>query len=168
MKNITSKTILLIFFIITGCSTPYYQLVELESLKIKKDNNDFIASNHHLGMKFDFWANGGSTSFDVVNMSDKTIYIKYDECHLVINGESKDYYDNSLYTSTSSILKNRKRSNTTVQQLKIYGKSQINISSFSSTSSIVNSRSKTEEDKLVLILPPSSFKEIDGFKIQVV
>ena len=158
------NSFLLLLFM--SCNREYYQLVELESDVIKEDNNSLIASNDDLDLILDFWSNGGSTSFKVMNRSYKTLYIKHDECQLIINGRSKDYYDNSRYTSTSSLLNSKKRSSTAISPIKIYGKTQLNISTVTSSSSVLNSKSVTSEDKLIFVLHPDSYKNIEGFKIQ--
>lgn len=165
MKKIFSK-LLLFLFLCSGCGTTYYQLIELDSDIIKSNDKTLIASNNDLNIIFNFWSNGGSTNFSLINKSDETIYIKHDECQLIINGESMDYYDNSKYTKTKSILNEKKGSKTYVTESKIYGKKQTKYNTVTSSTAVYSSNAKTSEEKLVFVLHPNSYKNISGFNIQ--
>ena len=153
------------------------------------DGNSATCSNQDITVMFDFWTNEGSTSYDIINMSDQTIYIKHDECQLIKNGLAIDYYDNSEYTSSRSILKTRTSGrsaskNRSSQTSNIYGSNSINTAigaaasvlttttnrsvtySSSTTTSINNSSSTMKKDKKVFVIPSNSYKNIPGYSLQ--
>tara|TARA_B110000211_G_C13938996_1_gene490756 strand:- start:55 stop:957 length:903 start_codon:yes stop_codon:yes gene_type:complete len=172
-----------------SCNPTFYQLVEINSEEIKTDGNSANLSNQDIAVIFDFWANEGSTSYDIINISDQTIYIKHDECQLIKNGLAIDYYDNSEYTSSRSILKSKKSGRSTsrnqsAQTSNIYGSSSINTAigaaasvlttttnrsvenSSSTTTTISNSSSSMKKDKKVFVIPSNSYKKIFGYSLQ--
>jgi len=172
-----------------SCNPIFYQLVEIDSADIKMDGNSATFSNQDITVIFDFWTNEGSTSYDIINISDQTIYIKHDECQLIKNGLAIDYYDNSEYTSSRSILKSKKSGRSTsrnrsTQTSNIYGRSSINTAigaaasvlttttnrsvtnSSATTTTISNSSSSMKKDKKVFVIPSNSYKKIFGYSLQ--
>jgi hypothetical protein len=172
MKRIFN--LILACILISSCNTTkyYYQLVDIASDDIK-DNH---SSNQDLDVYFDFWSNGGSTTYKIHNKTEKTLYVKYDECQLIINGEAQDLYDHYEYSNSesSSIKKGKSVSKSASGAisgigvvsglLEAYGKS------ISATSSIskenTNSSSVTYFDKEVYVLAPNSSRDIYGPDLQ--
>jgi len=143
-KNINMKNsiyILLISIIFSSCSTQYYQLYELESSDINLDRQAYSANND-LKVTYDFWANGGSTELILENKSDKTIYVKHDECQFILNNYAADYYDNATYTNSKSFSKSVSRGNS--KQVMVQ-----NIFGTSSTSGKSESRSDIYDNGLM-------------------
>ena len=150
-------------FLLTSCSKAvyYYQLVELESENMEAVDNQVIASNNDIKVVFDFWGNRGSSDFAITNTTNKTIYIKHDECFLIKNGRIIDYYDNAEYTSSSSLNKevSAQRSNAyKSDNSNILGTIRSKAASISSSTS----SSVTKSDKKILPLPPNTTRVIYG------
>jgi hypothetical protein len=155
-------------FLLTSCSKDvyFYQLVELESENMKAVDNQVIASNNDIKVVFDFWDNRGASDFAITNTTNKTIYIKHDECFLIKNGRIIDYYDNAEYTSSSSFNKevSAQSSNAyTSNNSNILGSIRSKAASISSSTS----SSVTKSDKKVLALPPNTTRVIYGPDLDV-
>tara|TARA_B100000902_G_scaffold396502_1_gene457676 strand:+ start:1298 stop:2143 length:846 start_codon:yes stop_codon:yes gene_type:complete len=169
MKNISK--ILILSSILVACGKPlyYYQLIELESDNMEVEEGNIISSNNDVEVIFNFWSNGGSTTFDIKNKTNKTIYIKHDECYLIKNGKITDYYDNAEYSSSSSntISSSSKRTN-------IYDDKSVatpvtaigSILSRESTSGSTKTRSVTTSDRIKLPIPSKSIRRINGYNLQ--
>lgn len=97
--------IIIIALLLQSCHPYSYQLIELKSEVMEKNESLVTAKNSDIEVLFNFWKDGGSTNYTVFNKTEKTIYIKHDECQLIKNGLAIDYYDNSEYTSGTSVLK---------------------------------------------------------------
>jgi len=172
MKRILN--LIIACFLLSSCSTTtsFYQLVDIESDDIK-DNQ---SSNQDLDVYFDFWGDGGSSTYKIHNKGEKTLYIKYDECQLIINGQAQDLYDNSVYTNSksTSIIKGRsvsKSASGAVAGIGILsGLAEAYSRSASASGSVskgnTNSSSKTFSDKKVYVLSPNSSRDIYGPDLQ--
>ena len=178
--------IVLLAILISSCAPPiYYQLVELSSDNIKEG----ISENQDIEVNVDFWANGGTSQYSLFNKSNKTIYIKYDECQVIKNGLAYDLYDNSEYSSTRGIITSKTKGSkqqkgASISQSNIYGSSSmytplgaaasilsasLNASTSNSnsvTSTISNAKSVTSKDKKIYVLHPQSYRNIDGIYLQ--
>jgi len=168
--------ILVLSFILTSCSKSvyYYQLVELESENMKEVEGQVISSNDEIEVMFNIWGDGGNTTFEITNKTNKTIYIKHDECFLIKNGRITDYYDNAEYSSASSNTtgSSSKRSNlynsnsnTTLQQYTPVN-AIASVLSRESTNESTRTKSVSRSDKITLPLPPNSNRVIYGYSLQ--
>ena len=172
MKRILN--LIIACFLLSSCNTTtyFYQLVDISSDDIK-DNQ---SSNQDLDVYFDFWGNGGSTTYEIHNKGEKTMYIKHDECQLIVNGLVRDLYDNSEYTNSNStsIKKTRGVSKSASGAISgigvLSGLAEAYSRSVSATASAskenTNTSSKTYSDKKVYILPPTSSRYIYGPDLQ--
>jgi len=176
LKNTMKKIFNLIIacVLLSSCNTTtyFYQLVDIASDDIK-DNQ---SSNKDLDIHFDFWGDGGSTTYEIHNKGEKTMYIKYDECQLIINGQVQDLYDNSEYTNSNStsIKKGRSVSNSASGAISGIGVLSGLVEAYSRSASASASVSKentktsarTFSDKQVYVLPPNSSRDIYGPNLQ--
>lgn len=171
MKRILN--LIIAFFLLSSCNTTtYYQLVDIASDDIK-DNQ---SSSQDLDVYFDFWDDGGSTTYEIHNKGEKTMYIKHDECQLIVNGLVRDLYDNSEYTNSNStsIKKTRgfsKSASGTISGIGVLsGLAEAYSRSVSATASVskenTNTSSETYSDKKVYILAPSSSRNIYSPNLQ--
>ena len=163
--------IIVLSFILTSCSQSvyYYQLVELESENMKEVEGQVISSNDEIEVVFNMWGDGGNTTFEITNKTNKTIYIKHDECFLIKNGRITDYYDNAEYSSSSSNTRsssakrsNIYNSNSNTTPLNAIG----SVLSRESTNELTRTKSVTTSDKVTLPLPPNSHRVIYGYSLQ--
>ena len=162
-------------FLITSCGTVKYnyQLVELDSRNMQQVGNSLQSSNNDIDVNFNFWGNGGKSSFTVKNKTNKMLYIKHDECFLIKNGNIIDYYDNSEYTNSSI---SSSTSSKSASKSNIYNSENMNtafdaLGSMISASKTVaktksNSSGVTKSDKKILPVPPNSYRKINGYTIQ--
>ncbi len=172
MKKILNLIIACVLLSSCNTTTYFYQLVDIASDDIK-DNQ---SSNQDLDVYFDFWGDGGSTTYVVHNKGEKTMYIKYDECQLIINGQARDLYDNSEYTNSNStsIIKGRSVSKSASGAISGIGVLSGLVEAYSRSASAsasvskenTNTSSMTYSDKRVYILPPTSSRYIYGPDLQ--
>ena len=164
--------LIIVCFLLASCTTTYYQLVDIASDDIK-DNQ---SSNKDFDVYFDFWDEGGSTTYKIHNKGEKTMYIKHDECQLIINGKVLDLYDNSAYTysTSTSIKKGKSASNSASGAISGIGVLSGLVESYSRSISAsasvskenTNSSSRTYSDKKIYVLPPNSSRDIYGPALQ--
>jgi hypothetical protein len=172
MKRILNLIIACVLFSSCNTATYFYQLVDIESDDIK-DNQ---SSNQDLDVYFNFWGNGGPTTYKIHNKGEKTMYIKYDECQLIINGQVRDLYDNSEYTNSNStsLTKGRSVSKSASGAISgigvLSGLAEAYSRSASASASVskenTNSSSRTFSAKKVYVLPASSSRDIYGPDLQ--
>ena len=172
MKKILNLIIACVLLSSCNTATYFYQLVDIASDDIK-DNQ---SSNKDLDVYFDFWGDGGSTTYEIHNKGEKTMYIKYDECQLIINGQVQDLYDNSEYTNSksTSIKRGKSVSNSASGAISGIGVLSGLVEAYSRSASAsasvskenTNSSSRTFSDKKVYVLPPSSSRDIYGPGLQ--
>jgi hypothetical protein len=160
--------------LLSSCNTTtyFYQLVDIASDDIK-DNQ---SSNQDLDVYFDFWGDGGSTTYEIHNKAEQTMYIKYDECQLIINGQVRDLYDNSEYTNSNSTSIKRGRSVSKSASGAISGVGVLSglVEAYSRSASAsesvskenTRSSSRTFSDKKVYVLPANSSRDIYGPDLQ--
>ena len=159
MKRILN--LIIACLLLSSCNTTiyFYQLVDIASDDIK-DNQ---SSNQDLDVYFDFWGDGGSTTYEIHNKAEQTMYIKYDECQLIINGQVRDLYDNSEYTNSNSTSIKRGRSVSKSASGAISGVGVLSglVEAYSRSASAsesvskenTRSSSRTFSDKKVYVLP---------------
>ena len=182
MKNLQ---ILLLFLMVISCKTPtFYQLIELESETIK----DGYSSNEDIELNLNFWSNNGTTEYFIKNISQNTIYIKFDECQIIKNGLVHDLFDNSEYTSSKGSIVGRRAKRTVqygaaISQSDVYSNNlntafgaEATILSAGLNASVSSSQaasrstsfssSVTTKDKRVLAIHPSTSRKIHGINLQ--
>ena len=172
MKKILNLIISCVLLSSCNTTTYFYQLVDIASDDIK-DNQ---SSNKDLDVHFDFWGDGGSTTYEIHNKGGKTMYIKHDECQLIINGQVQDLYDNSEYSNSNStsFKKGRSISNSSSGAISGIGVLSGLVEAYSRSASVSTSVSKentktssrTFSDKKVYVLPPNSSRNIYGPDLQ--
>lgn len=78
-----------------SCTTRYYQVLTTASDDAVDRNGQPVFENSDLRILYDFWASGGRMGFVVENKLDKPILIDWNRSHLVYNGFSFDYWNDS-------------------------------------------------------------------------
>lgn len=103
MKNLFC--ILGICLIITSCtSSLYYQMYQTKALTNDITINDdaIVFEDDNCIISYDFWGENGDIGFDIYNKNSENLYLHLDECFFVKNGYAYDYYQNRIYSSSST------------------------------------------------------------------
>jgi hypothetical protein len=161
------KSILLIVLslMMTSCVVVDYQLFDLTpaNTSTQLNSNYVIAKEGDLELQLDFWSAGGYTSLKLINNSPNFVYVDLKHSHFVIDGQATSLYTFSQQTTTSSSGTSRGYGYGSAWTGR-YGRSASGLSISSSRFSS-QSDSKTIDQDPVLILPPNSFKYVDGFEL---
>jgi hypothetical protein len=83
--------------LMTSCQS-IYQVLEISSTdpKISSSNNEY--ETNELKVSYNFWSNGGKVYFQFTNKLDVPIYIDWNKSHLINNGISYDYWNDTEET----------------------------------------------------------------------
>ncbi len=189
------KTLLIIavFSMLTSCSpTIYYQMYHTKPVNdnIIVNENTLIFEDEHCVILYDFWGEYGDFGFLVYNKGDENIYIHLDECFFVVNGFAYDYYQNRIYSNSSSSVASTTNSYSlsgsnsstfanvnassysigTITYGNAYGSGNTYkngyIGGFSNTYVSSSSKSVSTAEKMVVCIPPQNKKIISEFCIR--
>jgi hypothetical protein len=101
-KNAFFATLIAIVFYSCGSAT-YYQVYNTKSSdKLTIEGKSLLYEDENCRVSYNFWGDGGNIGFNFYNKTDQNIYIKLDECFFVLNGISRNYFKNRVFTSSAS------------------------------------------------------------------
>lgn len=86
--------------LLSSCSTAY-QVVETASADVKTNGNAYEFGGEDLTVSYNLWDGAGTIYFNLHNNTDDPLFVDLDRSHLIVNGQSFDYYQDKE-TSTSS------------------------------------------------------------------
>ena len=167
-KKVFFAAMLLVLF--TSCATNvYYQVYEVKSPDVSRENNVLSYENDDCSVKYNLWAEGGNLSFLFQNKTDKNIYIVMPQSFFILNGVANDYYSESTYSNSVtgiSLLSSSRTASISgflTNSLSWYP-AQISRQDGVSAGTSVSKGVQTKEPQFVCI-PPKSAKFIKGFNI---
>ena len=133
-------------FLSTGCfSVIKYQVFETTSKTAPPEGGFFLHKEDALTVAYSFWKNEGIMSFVIYNNSDKPIYIDWYKSSFIYQGNRLPYWEDKVTTTTSGIVTNQKKSNTTVysgNNFNSFQTSTLGLGSFEGISTIENDKYK--------------------------
>jgi len=95
------------FILLIGVSAcapvSYFQVFKTGSDNLSKQKDALVYENDHCKILYNLWEAKGNIGFIIFNKTDKTIVLNKAECFFIINGISYDYFQNRIYTKSSSI-----------------------------------------------------------------
>lgn len=153
----------------SSCTT-MYQVFQVNAPDIKLEKNSYVFKNQDLSISYNFWEIGGTVSFVISNNLDSAIYIDWDKSHLIYNGISYEYWNDSeetsaVYSSASSTSTST-LTNTMANILGggLYGSSNSRTStSGKKVSLLAASKSRS---KRIIHVPPKSSIIVSKFSIR--
>jgi hypothetical protein len=86
---------------LSSCAPTSYQVFETASSDVKTNGSSYQYIGEDLAVDYNLWNESGNMRFKFYNNSDIPIYIDLDRSHLIVNGQSFDYY-NDTETNTSN------------------------------------------------------------------
>lgn len=162
---------------LTGCvSTEYfYQMYKTESDNlINSGKGTIIFQSNFIDIYSDFWSDGGNGSFMIYNKTDSNLYLDLGKSHLIINGLAQTYFQNRIFSKSSSSSISIGSSYTTGYANKYtsyasYGGSYAKYSGITATSAAAATNatgfSVSYGEIRIICIPPKSGKAIDGFAL---
>jgi hypothetical protein len=103
MKKLAFLSILA--FCLSGCATTtyYYQLYKTEPDDVNKNNKkSLVYEGVDIDIYSDLWTNYGNSGFYIFNKTDSNIYIDLGQSHFIVNGVAQTYFQNRIFTESSS------------------------------------------------------------------
>jgi hypothetical protein len=99
------KTILYLLIIgVTACApVSYFQVFKTDSNNLNKQKDALVFENDQCKILYNLWGSKGNVGFIFFNKTETTIILNKAECFFIINGISYDYFQNRVYTKSSSI-----------------------------------------------------------------
>jgi hypothetical protein len=136
-KNIS---ILSLVLLLSSCSQVfYYQVFESKLKGATEKTESLVYENEDLQVNYDLWGKMGYMYARVYNKKDVPVYIDLDRSHLIINGNTVDYYQPDEQTIGKQLI-------------------QKTISNFTNTqTNVVRDVSKTTKMKKVIEIPPDAY-----------
>lgn len=129
--------------IFLSCATyKSFQVMETESTDATFKDGKYLSENNDIELSYDFWNNAPNMYFSIFNKTDKPLYVDFDRSHLILNGQSFDYYQD--LEEVSSISTSKKVSN-------YYGYGHASSSAYQSQNTKIFKR------KRIIEIPPKSF-----------
>ncbi|WP_439879881.1 hypothetical protein ACSX1A_11970 [Pontibacter sp. MBLB2868] len=133
--------------LLTSCSPTAYQVMETASADVKTNGSSYEHVGEDLVVSYNLWDETGKIRFNLYNKSDAPVYVDLDRSHLIVNGQSFDYY-NDTETSTS---------NKSAYSRPAYLASSVKTSQVEVATKI--------KPKRVVEIPPHSFFSVGGLTI---
>lgn len=110
-----------------GCSPRYsYQVLETKSKDVSSKESKYIFENNDVIVQYDLWEGEGNIFFTFFNKSEKPIFVDLNRCHIIVNGESFDYYseEEKTLTEVQGMVKTKKTTSV-IQQTESSVKSKM-------------------------------------------
>jgi hypothetical protein len=148
-----SLSLMLIGF--SACSNSFYQVLETTSNDAKLQGEQLVYENSEVKLTYNFWSNNGQIGFLMFNKTDKPIFIDWDKSHLIHNGISYDYWNDTEKTNAYSVSKSGYVNNVIS-----------NTVSLASGTKATMSEMTTAKPKKIVHVPPRSAVSVNTFNIQ--
>jgi len=88
--------------LMTSCSKTYYQVVEVKSTNLQKENSNYVYNDGVCKIIYNFWSEGGDAGFQVENLSDEVVYMDLGNTFYIKNGLAKDYSNTKMVAEINS------------------------------------------------------------------
>lgn len=188
-----SLLIIAICSILTSCAPSiYYQMYQTKPVNddITVNENSMVYEDDNCVILYDFWGEYGDFGFLIYNKGDENLYLHLEESFFVVNGFAYDYYQNRIYSNSSSSVATTTSSyslggstSTTFAQANAssyslgtitygnaYGSSNTYkngyVAGFSNTYVSSSSKSVSTAEKMVVCIPAKNKKIISEFNIK--
>ena len=154
----------------TSCNKTYYQIVDVKSANIQKENDHYVFNDGTCKVMYNFWSEGGNAGFTIENLSDEIVYVDLRNTFFIKNGMASDYFGSRCFSNGKS----RQETNGKSVSAAAYGVWNVwpldgldgAISAQSSSFVSYGSNSNiTVIEKPVVAIPPHSLKSFSEYKI---
>lgn len=158
----------IIAVLFTSCvSTSYYQVYKtVPSDKMINMDNYLVYEDDNCQVSYNFWGEGGDIGFRFFNKTDENIYLNLEESFFVLNGIAYDYYQNRIFTNSSSFGKTETKSKS-MSGINYLDLIQSNVINASRSVGVITSTGQSisyNEDKVICI-PSNTSKIVTEYKI---
>lgn len=106
MKARLLLILIMLFVIITSCTSYFYQVYKVTPGKgISTNDNSLVFEDENCKVIYNLWSENGNIGFDIYNKCDVDLYLNMSECFFILNGVANDYYRDRIFTNeeTTSI-----------------------------------------------------------------
>ena len=102
MKKLSLLCTIVLLFVLSSCSSTYYQIYEVKSEGLQTKSDGLVYEDDNCLLFYNLWNKSGSLSFVFANKTDKDITIDLTRSFFIKNGVAYDYYQDQTYTKGSS------------------------------------------------------------------
>ncbi len=163
MKIQSIFLILIISIFLSSCKpTLFYQVYETVPKNLKSESKMLVFENEECSINYNLWSPEGNPGFIFFNKTNELIHVHLDESFFVINGTAYDYFQNRIFSSSSSTSTQSKKTNS-LTQLSGWLTS-LNIQQ-QSIVAINNQNGIKELESRTITIPSKTSKSISEFKI---
>ncbi|TDN83490.1 hypothetical protein DET49_12144 [Salegentibacter sp. 24] len=163
--------ILTLVFVLTSCSSTYYQVYKAETGEnIKNTSNGLIYEDDNCRISYDFWKNGGSADFMIENKTEKDLHLHLEESYFILNGIAYDYFQDRIFMSSKGTAASRvKRSSnkTSLSGMNIFNIWQTNSKTLEDGAEVAISSGAgvSYREKEIVTIPAGTAKIFNEFQI---
>ncbi|MDY5736730.1 MAG: hypothetical protein SPL04_00555, partial [Candidatus Onthomorpha sp.] len=103
-KSITKRVsgIALLALLFVSCNSTFFQVVTLDYSENVKPNEGYLVSeNDDLKLLYNFWREGLYMKFDIINKTDKDVFIILPQSFCIKNNLAIPYSENKVTSSSS-------------------------------------------------------------------
>lgn len=163
---------LIISTFLCSCSQTYYQIFTIKPSE-NTSTNELIYEDDIVKINYDFWDNKGKMAFTVYNKTDSIIYVDMSKSHLITNDLALDYFTNGSIGHTVSYGVYNQLGYATkwdnITQSSMFMNSNYKLNSIhkikSVTHSVGESWSNTYVEKVIIAIPPKTYKIFNKYKL---
>lgn len=166
-QTITNFLILLFLIVVCSCSKTYYQIYTVKPIELTIESNDkkqYVYEDDYCKVTYDFWEQNGQMVYFLYNKTDSILYVDKSRSHFITNDMALDYYQDRTDGYSRSYSSYNKygyavRWTNDVFQTQYNGLNLISYGgSFSSATSISETRSHEYREKDIIAIPPKTYK----------
>ena len=157
--------------LMASCSSKtYYQIVDVKSNDLQKENGNYVYNDGVCKLVYDFWSEGGNAGFRIENLSDEVLNVDLSNTFYIENGTAFDYYRARTYELGKNVQISKGNSGLSTAY-GIWNGGVLNgyrgaiTYQTSSGVSDVSSYGISFEEKPVVSIPPHSSKSFSEYKI---
>lgn len=163
--------ILTLVFVLTSCSSTYYQVYKAEAGEnIKNTSNGLIYEDDNCRISYDLWNDGGSADFMIENKTEEDLHLHLEESYFILNGIAYDYFQDRVFMSskgTAASRVNRSSNKTSLSGMNIFNIWQTDSKTLENESAVAISSGAgvSYREKEVVTIPAGTAKIFNEFQI---
>lgn len=168
--------------LLTSCmsSFDFYQVYTLQPREEAnkqnvqvQDDQRLVYEDQNCIVEYNFWEEGGTSTFRMYNKTDSLLYINLRKSFYVQNGKAYDYFQYRTYSKSASSTFSSQQTNTygfgqasaVVYGNKVYSNGATATNTNTEASVYNYSSSLARSESPFILIPPHSYKTIEGFTV---
>ncbi|PKQ63784.1 hypothetical protein BZG02_07080 [Labilibaculum filiforme] len=165
IKNLFAVAVLALFS--TGCgSSVFYQVYNVKPVNVDTTNSNSLKfEDENCVVNYNLWGEYGNMNFRFYNKTDKNIYLDMSESFFIINNEAHDYFQNRVYSESSSQGVAAKKTLAVSETSSVLSQISQQTLVASGTAAISKGYSVSTSEQRIVCIPAKTSKLFSEFKI---